>query len=82
MNRSLRDPRAYRDAPAGAATHDASRFERLRRLLSRMGVAAIETDVDLDGGYLGDGPDDDGRRARAARSTFPSRSPRRAATVR
>ena len=55
LNRSLRDPRAYREAPAGTATHDASRYERLRRFLSGQGVAAIETDVDLDGGFLGDG---------------------------
>jgi len=60
MNRSLRDPRAYRDAPAGGATHDASRYERLRRFFSALGVAAIETDVDLYGGYLGDGPDSTG----------------------
>jgi hypothetical protein len=60
MNRSLRDPRAYRDSSACTATHDASRFDRLRRLFSSMGVTAIETDVDLDGGYLGDGPDDRG----------------------
>jgi hypothetical protein len=58
MNRSLRDPRAYRDAQAGGATHDATRYARLRRLYSSMGVAAIESDADLDGGYLGDGPDD------------------------
>jgi hypothetical protein len=57
MNRSLRDPRAYGDAPAGSANHDGSRYERLRRLFLVQGVAAIETDVDLDGGYLGDGPD-------------------------
>ncbi len=57
MNRSLRDPRAYRDAPAGRAAHDASRYARLRRFFSGLGVAAIETDVDLDGGYLGDGTD-------------------------
>jgi hypothetical protein len=57
MNRSLRDPRAYRDAPAGSATHDTARYQRLRRFFSVLGVTAIETDVDLDGGYLGDGPD-------------------------
>jgi hypothetical protein len=57
MNRTLRDPRAYRDAPPGDVTHDASRYERLRRFFSVLGVAAIETDVDLGGGYLGDGPD-------------------------
>ncbi len=58
INRSLRDPRAYRDAPAGTATHDASRFVRLRRMLAGLGVAAVETDADLEGGYLGDGPGD------------------------
>jgi hypothetical protein len=58
MNRSLRDPRAYRNVPAGTATHDASRFERLRRFLAGAGVSAVETDPDLDGGYLGDGPND------------------------
>lgn len=56
MNRSLRDPRTYRDAPAGCATHDASRYVRLRRLFADLGVEAVESDVDLDGGYLGDGP--------------------------
>lgn len=60
MNRSLRDPRAYLDPSRGGATHDASRCERLRRFFVGLGVAAIETDVDLDGGYLGDGPDASG----------------------
>jgi hypothetical protein len=59
MNRSLRDPRAYRDARGGGATHDASRFARLRRLFADLGVEAVETDADLDGGFLGDGPVDD-----------------------
>ncbi len=66
INRSLRDPRAYRDAPAGAATHDASRFERLRRLLEGLGVSALETDVDLGGGFLGDGRDECGAGLRRA----------------
>jgi hypothetical protein len=57
MNRSLRDPRAYRDAPCGYATHDRSRFERLHRFFVDAGVTAVETDADLDGGYLGAGPD-------------------------
>lgn len=57
VNRSLRDPRAYRDAPAGTATHDASRFTRLRTLLRGLGVGAIETDADLEGGFLGDRDD-------------------------
>lgn len=55
MNRTLRDPRAYRDAPLGSQRHDSPRFERLRRLLADLGVAALESDVDLEGGYLGDG---------------------------
>lgn len=59
VNRSLRDPRAYRDAPAGTATHDASRHRRVRDLLGALGVSALETDADLEGGYLGDGPQDD-----------------------
>jgi hypothetical protein len=57
MNRSLRDPRAYRDAPDGCATHDDSRFTRLRRYFADVGVTAVESDADLDGGYLGAGPD-------------------------
>lgn len=65
INRSLRDPRAYRatlgdacgNARADVAAHDASRFARLRRMLSGFGVAAVETDADLDGGFLGDGAD-------------------------
>ena len=60
INRSLRDPRAYRDAPAGTATHDASRFAGVRRMLASLGVAAVETDADLEGGYLGDGRGDGG----------------------
>jgi hypothetical protein len=55
MNRSLRDPRAYRDAPEGRATHEGVRHARLRRLFAEAGVAAVETDADLDGGFLGDG---------------------------
>ena len=60
VNRSLRDPRAYRDAPTGFATHDASRFVRLRGMLATMGVSAVESDADLEGGYLGVGPGDVG----------------------
>ena len=60
MNRSLRDPRAYRDRAAGAATHDPSRYAKLRGLLAGLGVSAVETDMDLDGGYLGDGRNEAG----------------------
>jgi hypothetical protein len=59
VNRSLRDPRGYRDAPNGTATHDPSRNERTRRLLCALGVAALETDADLEGGWLGGGVDDE-----------------------
>ncbi|HNT37631.1 MAG TPA: hypothetical protein PKO45_00785 [Rubrivivax sp.] len=55
MNRSLRDPRAYRDAPDGCATHQGMRFARMRRFLADAGVTALESDADLDGGFLGDG---------------------------
>lgn len=55
LNRSLRDPRAYRDAPRGSPAHDAARFERLHRMLAAQGVEALESDIDLDGGWLGDG---------------------------
>lgn len=60
MNRSLRDPRAYRDPAAGGATREASRYARLRGFLTDLGVSAVETDVDLEGGYLGDGCDEMG----------------------
>lgn len=60
MNRSLRDPRAYRDPAAGAASHEASRYARLRSFLAGLGVTAIESDADLDGGYLGNGRDETG----------------------
>ena len=55
INRSLRDPRAYRDAPRGTATHHALRHSRVRGLLRGLGIAALETDADLEGGFLGDG---------------------------
>jgi hypothetical protein len=57
LNRALRDPRAF-DHAAGAEhrrERDPARAARLRRLLAGAGVAALETDPDLDGGYLGDG---------------------------
>jgi hypothetical protein len=63
INRSLRDPRAYRDHPAGPATHDASRYARVRKFLRERGVTALESDADLEGGFLGDGPDADGNDA-------------------
>lgn len=53
LNRSLRDPRAFPEA--SVPSHDPIRARRLRRLLSGHGAVALETDADLDGGYLGDG---------------------------
>ncbi len=57
LNRALRDPRAFSDG-AGAEhrrERDPARGTRLRALLAGAGVVALETDPDLDGGYLGDG---------------------------
>ena len=75
VNRSLRDPRAYGDKPgdagAGSTTHDATRHARLRRFLRDLGVSAVESDADLEGGYLGDGPGgDDARLDRALHLPF------------
>jgi hypothetical protein len=70
INRSLRDPRAYRDAPAGTATHDSSRHQRTRRMLGDLGVTAVETDADLEGGWLGDGVADAPHLARALHLPF------------
>lgn len=57
LNRALRDPRAFAGGARAASPPgvDAARGVRLRRLLAQFGVAALETDPDLDGGYLGDG---------------------------
>lgn len=70
MNRSLRDPRAVRDATANFATHDGARFARLHRFFTAAGVSAVETDPDLEGGYLGDGPDGGDGLARALHLPF------------
>jgi len=66
MNRSLRDARAYRDAAAGNATHDGSRHARLHRYFASAGVCAVESDADIDGGYLGNGIDATGNGLRRA----------------
>ena len=55
INRSLRDPRAYADDRRGPATHNASRHTAVRALLRSVGVSAVESDADLEGGFLGDG---------------------------
>ncbi|WP_051463279.1 hypothetical protein [Deferrisoma camini] len=51
LNRGLRDPRP--GAQTGREAGD--RAGRLRRLLAGLGAEAVETDVDLAGGFLGDG---------------------------
>jgi hypothetical protein len=57
LNRALRDPRAFEGAAGSERRRppDATRCGRLRGFLAAAGVEALETDPDLDGGYLGDG---------------------------
>ncbi len=56
MNRGLRDPRLNTTVMQSA--HAASqRADGIRKMVSRLGVAAIESDADLESGYLGNGED-------------------------
>lgn len=57
VNRGLRDPRALEEGAREEWLRpaDPARGARLRRFLATLGVEALETDPDLDGGYLGDG---------------------------
>jgi len=57
VNRGLRDPRALEEGASEEWLRppDPARGVRLRRFLAGLGVEALETDPDLDGGYLGDG---------------------------
>lgn len=52
LNRSLRDPRA---GPAAFTDEEQARGGRLRSFLASRGVAALETDPDLEGTHLGSG---------------------------
>lgn len=54
MNRGLRDPRLMEKA-ADSKNAPGDRGRRMRSLLVRYGVTAVETDPDLDGSFLGDG---------------------------
>ncbi len=54
MNRGLRDPRLM-EKMTDSQSVPGERGERMRSLLARLGVAALETDCDLQGGFLGDG---------------------------
>ncbi|WP_020674659.1 hypothetical protein [Geopsychrobacter electrodiphilus] len=53
LNRALRDPRLVEESPA-AQRPETARGGQLRTLLQRYGVAGLETDPDLTGGYLGE----------------------------
>ena len=54
MNRGLRDPRLEMQAAAPAG-ENTQRGANIRRLAATLGVIAVETDADLDPGYLGTG---------------------------
>ncbi len=54
MNRGLRDPRLMEKAP-DVKNVPGDRGRRMRSLLVRFGVTALETDPDLEGSFLGDG---------------------------
>jgi hypothetical protein len=53
LNRGLRDPRLPEKTPEMESGRT-DRGERLRLLLCHLGVAAVETDPDLEGGFLGE----------------------------
>jgi len=54
MNRGLRDPRLEMQA-IGPAGENTERGAGLRKLASSLGVSAVESDADLEPGYLGSG---------------------------
>ncbi len=54
MNRGLRDPRLDMQAP-GSGGENIERGAGIRKLASALGISAVETDADLEPGYLGDG---------------------------
>lgn len=54
MNRGLRDPRLMEKSPDTKST-SGDRGRRIRSFLAKTGVSAVETDADLEGGFLGDG---------------------------
>jgi len=55
INRGLRDPRLMEQVPEAKAASGGDRGRRMRSLLVRFGVTALETDVDMEGSFLGDG---------------------------
>ena len=56
MNRGLRDPRLSMQAPV-SGNKNSHRGDRVRSLVSSLGVNAIESDADLEPGFLGLGDD-------------------------
>ena len=54
MNRGLRDPRLDM-RPPGSDGENTQRGTGIRKLASSLGVTAVESDADLEPGYLGDG---------------------------
>lgn len=54
MNRGLRDPRLMEKRPDSNSI-SGDRGSRLRSCLAKSGVSAVETDADLECGFLGDG---------------------------
>jgi hypothetical protein len=54
INRGIRDPRLMEKEPL-SVDNSGERGKRLRSMLKGFGVSALETDSDLEGGYLGDG---------------------------
>ncbi|MCX7163266.1 MAG: hypothetical protein NT083_09530 [Rhodocyclales bacterium] len=58
INRGLRDPRLMDQVPDAETALEATGSDRGRRMrahLVRFGVTALETDVDIEGSFLGDG---------------------------
>lgn len=56
MNRGLRDPRLM-EKTMDSRNISGDRGRRMRAFLVKSGVSAVETDADLEGGFLGDGTD-------------------------
>jgi len=56
MNRGLRDPRLDMQA-SGSGGENTQRGAGIRKLAVSLGVTALESDADLEPGYLGDGAD-------------------------
>jgi hypothetical protein len=54
INRGIRDPRLMEKEPL-SGNSAGERGTRLRTMLKGFGVSALETDSDLEGGFLGDG---------------------------